>query len=80
MTTFLAEATEWTVEQVATVITEQLAEPYGLADNLRTAAMYCPRKMPSSDFVAAAVECGVHPSTARCRFNETRRWMEEMGE
>jgi len=80
MSLCLIDATEWTPAQIEQILTEQLAEPYRLADNLRTATLYCPRSMTSGDFVAAAVACGINPSTARCRFNETRRWMEGIGQ
>ena len=79
-TLFIAEATTWTPEEIATVIREQIAEDYSFADNLRTAVMYCPRTLTSNEFVAAAVSVGVNAGTARNRFSEVRRQQIEDGE
>lgn len=79
---FLAEATEWTPEQLVLVIREQLADPHNssMAESLRVAVMYCPEQMPLSQFVDAARACGIHPGTARNRYNEIRAWQKELGE
>lgn len=79
-TTFLFDATEYTPAQLVEVVRQQLAQPYGFADNLRTAVMYSPKTMASGEFVTAAVACGVNPGTARNRYSEVRRWQREMGE
>lgn len=76
----LFDETTWTSEQLAQIVREQLAQPYVLADNLRTAVMYCPKTLTSNEFVKAAVQCGINPGTARNRFSEVRRWQKELGE
>jgi len=78
--TFLFDEITYSISDIATVIREQIAEPYGFADNLRTAAMYSPKIMTSAEFMAAAVEVGVHPGTARNRLNEVRKMQREFGE
>lgn len=79
--TFLTDATDFTVEQIATVLREQLAHTeYRVSDNIRTAAMYSPLAMTTADFVAAASLVGINPGTARNRLNEVRRFQRENGE
>lgn len=80
MTLFLGDAATASIDQVAAIIGEQLAQPYKASDNLRTAVMYCPLTMPSRDFVAACERHGINAGTARNRFNEVRRWQKELGE
>lgn len=77
---FLADAIEYTLEDLVTVLREQLAEPYVVSDNLRTAAMYCPKVMTPREWVAACAVVGVKENTARNRLNEVHRWQKELGE
>ena len=79
-TLFLFDATEYTVEMIAQVITEQLAQPYTTSDNLRTAVMYSPKTMTTAEWVAACALKGINAGTARNRLNEIRRWQRELGE
>jgi|KBSMisStaDraftv2_1062788.scaffolds.fasta_scaffold16615_7 uncharacterized protein YecA (UPF0149 family) len=79
-TLFLADATEYTADQLARVVREQLSEPYKVSDNLRTAAMYCPKVMTPREWVAACVANNVKENTARNRLNEVRTWQKELGE
>lgn len=76
----LFDATKWTQADLIAIIRFELSQGYVLADNLRTAAMMMPKIMGSGEFVAAALECGINPGTARNRFSETRRFQKEMGE
>lgn len=80
MTLFLSDATAYTLDDLITVVREQLAEPYIVSDNLRTAAMYCPKVMTPREWVAACTACGVKENTARNRLNEVHRWQKELGE
>jgi hypothetical protein len=80
MTLFLTDATEYTLDDLVTVVREQLAEPYKVSDNLRTAAMYCPKVMTPGEWVKACVANGVKENTARNRLNEVHRWQKELGE
>ena len=79
--TFLADTTDYTVADIATVIREQLAHTeYRMSDNLRTAVMYSPKTMTTAEWVAAAQLANINPGSARNRLNEVRRWQSEIGE
>jgi len=80
MSLFIFDAINYTIEEVAQVIAEQIQEPYWLTDNLRTAVMYCPLRMTAKEFVEAAALAKVHPSTARIQFNRVRKEQRELGE
>ena len=80
MTTFLFDAIEYKPADLVAVVREQLAQTSQLADNLRTAVMYCPKTMTSGEFVQAALAVGINPGTARNRYSEVRRWQRELGE
>jgi hypothetical protein len=80
MTLFLTDATQYTLEDLVTVVREQLAEPYKASDNLRTAVMYCPKVMTPREWVQACAVVGVRENTARNRMNEVRTWEKELGE
>lgn len=80
-TKFLFDSTEYSVDDLAEVVAEQLAQSsYSFADNLRTAVIYCPKTMTADEFAEAAARCGVHPGTARNFYSEVRRWQRELGE
>ncbi|MBR0848803.1 hypothetical protein JQ543_13705 [Bradyrhizobium diazoefficiens] len=76
----LTETNTYSHEQLVEVISEQMTEPYTRADNLRTAVMYCPLVMTASEFVRACETLGIHPGSARNRYNEVRKWQREIGE
>jgi hypothetical protein len=76
----LTDATNYSLFQLAAIIAEQLQEPYGFSDNLRTAVMYCPLVMTRAEFIAAAAVVGIHSGSAGNRFREVRDWQKELGE
>ena len=72
MTKFLADETSYSTQDLVDVIREQLEQPYAHSDNLRTAALYCPRAMTSREWVEACTVVGIHAGTARNRLNEVQ--------
>lgn len=78
--TFLFDETSYSLADIAQVIKEQIAQPYPFSDNLRTAAMYCPKGMSGKEFGMAAIMVGVHAGSARNRLNEVRKMQKEFGE
>jgi len=75
---FLGDQDTASDAQVELIIREQLDTDYTMADRLRSAVWYCPKTMTVTQFVAAAVRCGVNPGTARNRFHEARKQQIEL--
>ncbi len=79
MNSVLTHEPSATTEQIAEIIRIELeAQQFGMADALRSAAMYCPLTMAPKQWVEACIKCGVHPGTARNRLNEVRHQQREL--
>jgi hypothetical protein len=80
MSMYLYDAADWTIADITALVASHLADldGYGSTDNLRTAAMYCPKAMSPATWVAACVANGVKPGTARNRLSEVRRMQADL--
>lgn len=76
----LCEAETFTSEQLVDVIRTCLTEPYRYSDNLRSAAMHCPYKMTTAQWIEACDQLKVNRNTAYYAISVIRKFQREVGE
>lgn len=75
---FADDTTPTTLENVVSVIKRELAYKYdSRSNNLRCAVWFIAPSTPVETWIEACVRCGVPANSARNRWNEAKRALEE---